>query len=101
MLEKYHECAPCGAQFHAVSGLTRHVGATFPYWGDDFEMLPLQSGILKTHKHTHTSEKSFKCDICGSCFSLNGHLKSRMRIHTGEKPFKCDWRGLWFLTIAI
>ena len=25
MLKKYHECAPCGAQFHAVSGLTRHV----------------------------------------------------------------------------
>ena len=59
-------------------------------------MLPLQSGNSKTHKHTHTSEKSFKCGICGSCFSQNGHLKSHLRIHTGEKPFKCDLCGLCF-----
>ncbi|KAJ4425818.1 hypothetical protein ANN_27444 [Periplaneta americana] len=41
-------------------------------------------------RQSHALKKSFKCDICGKCFSSSGKIKVHFRIHTGERPFKCD-----------
>ena len=32
---------------------------------------------------------TFKCEICGKCFTLKAHLNNHVKTHTGEKSFHC------------
>jgi KRAB domain-containing zinc finger protein len=51
-------------------------------------------------EHTHTKEKSYKCDQCEKAFSSSWYLKVHKHIHTREKPYTCKICGAAFVQSA-
>ena len=51
---------------------------------------------FKSHVQTHTCEKLFSCEVCGTRFSTSFNLKIHMRTHTDEKLFPCEVCGSAF-----
>ncbi|XP_032420405.1 zinc finger protein 773-like isoform X4 [Xiphophorus hellerii] len=51
---------------------------------------------LKNHYKTHTDESLFLCETCGKSFSQLSDLKVHNKFHTGQRPFSCDSCGKGF-----
>ncbi len=48
---------------------------------------------LNVHKFIHAGIKPYVCMHCGKGFTKNHNLKGHLRTHTGERPFKCNHCG--------
>lgn len=46
-------------------------------------VFPHQTNILRTHMKTHSDQKNFSCDLCGTSFRTKGSLIRHNRRHTG------------------
>ena len=45
---------------------------------------------VERHAATHTGDRNFKCEECGSGFSRDQELRRHKKIHTGHCPFRCN-----------
>ena len=45
---------------------------------------------IQRHIATHSGERCFKCEECGSKFSRMQELKRHKKIHIGDCPFRCN-----------
>lgn len=97
----------CGLTFDTTQALNQHVVDTHIgsrkneytcFWsGCDRQCRPFaQRQKIYRHLITHTKNKPFQCEICGSSFSEALVLKQHMRVHSGEKPFECKECGKRF-----
>jgi KRAB domain-containing zinc finger protein len=60
----------------------------------------LSQASSEEREHTHTKEKSYKCDQCEKAFSSSWYLKVHKHIHTREKPYTCKICGKAFVQSA-
>ncbi|RZC32629.1 hypothetical protein BDFB_000495 [Asbolus verrucosus] len=45
--------------------------------------------FLRSHRKTHTEQKTYICEMCGKGFPLRQRLKEHTRVHTKERPYVC------------
>lgn len=47
------------------------------------------TGDMERHLKTHTGERPFSCDVCGSSFARPQTLQEHKNRHYNFKPYRC------------
>ena len=58
----------------------------------------MSSGVLKSHRRTHSGVRAYKCEVCTQAFTTNGSLKRHMSTHSEQKPYMCPYCRKTFKT---
>ncbi|GMT15942.1 hypothetical protein PFISCL1PPCAC_7239, partial [Pristionchus fissidentatus] len=95
--ERPYKCEKCNLSFKYRSGVEQHRKKAHSSL-KAVNVILKESCVnhLQAHERTHTRDRPFKCDHCGSRFLTNSKFKEHERTHTGERPFKCEECGLTF-----
>ena len=86
--ECYTQCVAYNMWRHTVGGMQYEWQMRRFSW----------NGNLINRVHTHTGEKTNKCNFCHKRFCWMGNLIEHNCMHSEEKPFKCklcDKRFFW------
>ncbi|XP_008319275.1 B-cell CLL/lymphoma 6 member B protein [Cynoglossus semilaevis] len=67
---------------------------------ENYYMSYCYSGNIQGTKTTASSDKPYRCNVCGAQFNRPANLKTHSRIHSGEKPYRCDTCGARFVQVA-
>ena len=74
---------------------TSTTGAIIGYrcnWSECYYIDSKKQRIAEHINQSHTGERPFVCQTCGSNFSAKRYLKSHeLQNHSISKKFKCDW----------
>ncbi|XP_061587625.1 zinc finger protein 250-like [Cololabis saira] len=54
------------------------------------------SYVSQSQLDTQSTEKPFKCEVCGKAFRWKSFIEQHSRIHTGVKPYECKTCGKRF-----
>lgn len=96
-----HQCPDCGKMV-SFSNMARHKlthtgERPFKCTMPECEKVFRSNSEVKKHILLHHStERPYKCDICGKGFIKICFLNAHAKIHSGEKPFNCHICGKAF-----
>lgn len=96
-----HPCPYCGKMV-AANTLKRHKlmhtgERPFKCTMNDCDKFFRSTSEVKRHVlYHHTTDRPYKCDVCGKGFVRKCFLNAHAKIHSGEKPFVCHICGKAF-----
>ncbi|XP_038060779.1 zinc finger protein 91-like [Patiria miniata] len=93
--ETEYKCKHCDRVFYRKGGLTYHMASIHDNKRDHIcancGLGFASKSALVAHGHTHSTVRTFQCDICGTQVKTKGNLKEHMRcVHTEERAYKCE-----------